>query len=71
MNTFLERYLFLRPMLKEALDPLRKIFGETTTLSVYVETHPEVDDWEYLVIALRTTFPADQARAQLDAFGAA
>jgi hypothetical protein len=71
VDTFLERYPFLRPILQESLDPLRKIFGETAPLAVYVETDPEVDDWEYLVIALRTTFSADQAQAQLDAFGAA
>jgi hypothetical protein len=31
------RYSFLRPILQESLDPLRKIFGETATLVVYVD----------------------------------
>jgi len=71
VDAFLKRYPFLLPLLKESVDQLRAHFGETTTLSVMVETDPEVEDWEYLVIAVRTTLPADQAQAQLDAFGAA
>lgn len=58
-------------MLKESADPVRKIFGDQTILSVTVENDPEVEDWQYLVIAFRTTLPVDQAQAQLDAFGAA
>ena len=70
VDAFLTRYPFLVPLLRESVDPLRKIFGNKGTLSVYVETDPEVEGWEYLVIAIRTTFPADQAQAQLDAFDA-
>ena len=71
VDAFLTRYPFLLPLLKESVDQLRAHFGATTTLSVTVETDPEVDEWEYLVIAIRTTLPADQAQGQLDAFGAA
>lgn len=71
VDAFLTRYPFLVSLLKESADPGRKIFGDQTMLSVTVETDPEVEDWEYLVIAFRTTLPADQAQAQLDAFGAA
>ena len=70
IDAFLKRYPFLLPVLKEALDPLRKTFGETATLSVAVETDPEVEDWEYLVVAVRTTLPAEEAQTQLDAFDA-
>ena len=71
VDAFLTRYPFLVLLLKESVGPLWEIFGDPTTLSVTVETDPEVEDWEYLVIAVRTTLPADQAQAQLDAFGAA
>jgi hypothetical protein len=69
VDAFLERYPFLLPMLKEAVDPLMKIFGETTFLSVTVEADPEVDDWDYLVVAVLTTLPAEEAQAKLDTFG--
>jgi hypothetical protein len=36
---------------------------------VYVEADPEVEDWECLVIAIRTPLPAADAQALLDAFG--
>ncbi len=71
VDVFLKCYPFLLLLLKESVDPLREIFGDETMLSVSVETDPEVEDWEYLVIAVRTTLPADQAQAQLDAFDAA
>ena len=70
VDAFLTRYPFVVLLLKESIAPLRKIFGDQTMLSVTVETDPEVEDWEYLVIAFRTTLPADQAQAQLDTFGA-
>ena len=69
VDAFLRRYPFLVPLLKESVDPLKKIFGDRGTLSIYVETDPEVEGWEYLVIAIRTTLPADQAQGQLDTFG--
>jgi len=68
---FLDRHLFLVPVLKEAFGPLRDIFGEKGKASLSVTTDPEVEDWEYLVVAIHTTLPADQAQAQLDAFGEA
>ena len=71
VDAFLKRYPFLLLLLKESVDPLGEIFGDETMLSVSVETDPEVEDWEYLVIAVRTTLPAEQASAQLDAFDAA
>ena len=71
VDAFLTRYPFLVPLLRESADPLRKIFGDETMLSLTVETDPEVEDWEYLVIAVQTTLLADQAQARLDAFDAA
>jgi hypothetical protein len=71
VDAFLTRYPFLVSLLREGIDPLRVHFGDQTMLRVTVETDPEVEDWEYLVIAFRTTLSADQAQAQLDAFGAA
>lgn len=71
VDAFLDRYPFVVLLLKESVEPLRAHFGETAILSVTVENDPEVAGWEYLVIALRTTLPADQAQAQLEAFGAA
>jgi hypothetical protein len=71
VDAFLNRYPFLILLLKESVDPLKAHFDETAILSVTVETDPEVEDWEYLVIAVRTTLPADEAQARLDAFDAA
>lgn len=71
VDAFLTRYPFVVFLLKESVDPLRRIFGDQIMLSVRVETDPEVEDGEYLVIAFRTTLPADQAQEQLDAFGTA
>lgn len=70
IDAFLERYPFLLPLLREALPPLMKILGETTFLSITVETDPEVDDWAYLVVAVLTTLPVEEAQAKLDAFDA-
>jgi hypothetical protein len=70
VDAFLNRYPFLGLLLMESVDPLKAHFGETAMLSLTVEADPEVADWEYLVIAVRTTFPADQAQAQLEAFDA-
>lgn len=70
VDAFFDRYPFLVLLLKESVDPLKAHFGETAILSVTVENDPEVEGWEYLVIAFRTTLPADQAQAQLDAFDA-
>jgi hypothetical protein len=70
VDAFLTRYPFLVPLLRESVDPLRKIFGDQGMLSLTVETDPEVEDWEYLVVAVRTTLSADEAQAQLDAFDA-
>ena len=71
VDAFLKRYPFLVLLLHESVEPLRAHFGETIPLSVYVEADPEVEGWEYLVIAVRTTLAAEQASAQLDAFDAA
>src|SRR5712691_4503259 len=70
VDAFLTRYPFVVSLLRECIDPLWEIFGDQTTLSVTVEADPEVEDWEYLVIAVRTTLPADEAQARLDAFDA-
>ena len=71
VDAFLTRYPFVVSLLRECIDPLWGIFGDQTTLSVTVEADPEVEDWEYLVIAVRTTLPADEAQARLDAFDTA
>jgi len=71
VDAFLKRYPFLVRLLKESAEPCRRHFGETALLSVTVENDPEVESWEYLVIAVQTALPADQAQAQLDAFDAA
>ena len=70
VDAFLTRYPFLVPLLRESADPLRKIFGGQAMLSLTVATDPEVEDWEYLVVAVRPTLSADAAQAQLDAFDA-
>ena len=70
VDAFLKRYPFVLLVLKDAIGPLWEIFsGKRQGVSVYLETDPEVEDWEYLVFALRTPLPSDQAQAQLDAFG--
>ena len=66
---FLDHHFFLMPVLRDADGPLRDAFGERTHVSISIETDPEVEGWEYLVMAIRTTLPALQAQAQLDAFG--
>jgi len=71
VDAFLTRYPFVVRLLKESDEPIGRIFGDQIILSVRVETDPDVEDGEYLVIAFRTTLPADQAQAQFDAFGTA
>jgi hypothetical protein len=71
VGAFLDRYLFLAPLLKESVDPVREIFGAQLLVSLTVGTDPEVTDGEYLVIGFRTMLPTDQAQEQLDAFEAA
>jgi hypothetical protein len=70
VGAFLDRYLFLAPLLKESVDPVRKIFGDQLMVSLTVETDAEGTDGDYLVIGFRTTLPTDQAQEQLDAFEA-
>lgn len=65
---FLDHHLFLVPVLKEALVFLSDIFGEKGQGSIFVETDPEVEDWEYLVVAIHTQLPANQAEVQLKTF---
>lgn len=65
---FLQRYPVVARLLEKAEAPLRMAFGPDVTLTLAVETDPEMPSWEYLVAGIRTPHAADTAHACLEAF---
>ena len=65
---FLQRYPVVASLLEKAEKPLRTAFGPDVTLTLAVETDPEIPSWEYLVAGIQTAHAAEQARACLQAF---
>jgi len=65
---FLRRYPVVARLLEKAEGPLRAAFGPDVTLTLAVETDPELPSWEYLVAGIQTTRSAEEAHACLQAF---
>ena len=68
VDAFLQHHLFLLPVLRDAVRPLSEIFGKDTRINVYVEAGDSENDGEYLVIAVQTTLPVDDADQLLETF---
>lgn len=65
---FLHRHPVVSRLLEKAEGPLRVAFGPDVTLTLAVETDPEIPSWEYLVAGIHTTHPPAEAHACLQAF---
>ena len=65
---FLQRYPVVAQLLQEAEDPLRTAFGPDVTLTLAIESDPEIPSWEYLVASIHTLYAAKEAHARLQAF---
>ncbi len=68
IKDFLDRHPMIDQLLLEAEAPLRTAFGGEVTITLTVETDPEVLGWEYLVVGIQTARPAEEAHTRLRAF---
>ena len=71
LKAFLQHHPVVHHLLVEAEAPLRAAFGADVTLTLTVETDPEVPGWDYVVASIQTPLPVEQAHACLAAFDAA
>ena len=58
----------LLELLNEGIRHLREAFSESRSFKIVLEADREVPGWEYLVVLVKTSLPAEEAHARLNAF---
>lgn len=71
LATFLARHPVVHALLVEAEAPLRAAFGTDVTLTLAVETDPDIPGWEYVMAHIGTVLPREHAARCLEAFDTA
>lgn len=61
----------LLELLNEGIQHLRKVFPESRGFKIGLEADREVPGWEYLAVSVKTSLPAEEAHARLNAFAEA